>query len=361
MAVRRIGLSTGGGDAPGLNAVLRAATLAALERGWEVIGIRHGFRGLIDPCDAVVLDRASVRGITNLGGTILGTDNSGRPFQRVVSDPEGTERTVDIAQEVVDGVKRLGLDALIVVGGDSSMAHAYDLWQRGVPAIGVPKTIDNDLECTMETFGFDTAVAVATDAIDRLHSTAEAHERVFVVEVMGRNAGWIALHSGVAGGADVILIPEIPFDWESIFNKVRKREAMGRHFTMVVVAEGAYPRGGETVVREREASGKIRLGGVGQQVSDAIEENTGKETRCVVLGHLQRGGRPTARDRVLALGFGAAAVRAAAAGEFGVMVSLDPPVVRTVPLECAIHRQKRVPADDQTLLTARAMGLCVGD
>jgi ATP-dependent phosphofructokinase / diphosphate-dependent phosphofructokinase len=360
--IRRIAVSTGGGDAPGLNAVIRAIVLAAERRGWEVVGIRKGYLGLLDTDHIVQLDRERVRGIIHLGGTILGTSNRGDPFAYPLEIPGGETRTVDRSAEVVANFERLGLDALIAIGGDGSMRIAHRLAQMGLPVVGVPKTIDNDLVGTVVTFGFDTAVTVATEAIDRLHSTAEAHERVFAVEVMGRYAGWIALEAGIAGGADVILIPEIPYDVGAVCRQVMDRVARGRNFSLVVVAEGARPRGGEMVTQgPAEVGHEVRLGGVGERVAAEIARATGRETRTVTLGHLQRGGCPTPRDRLLALRFGAAAVRLVAAGKLSVMVALDPPTVRTVPLAQAASRTKTVPLDGDIVLTAREMGLCLGD
>ena len=361
-SIRRIAVTTGGGDAPGLNAVIRAVVLAADERGWDVLGVRKGYDGLLDTSKIVTLDREAVRGITHLGGTILGTTNRGNPFEYPTRLPDGAWTVSDRSDEVVQSIQRLRIDALVAIGGDGSMGIAHRLTGKGVPVVGVPKTIDNDLSGTVITFGFDTAVGVATDAIDRLHSTAEAHERVFVVEVMGRYAGWIALHAGVAATADVILIPEIPFELEAVCDKIMDREAHGRHFSIVVAAEGARPAGGVMVTREGAAPGRdIRLGGVGHQVAAGIQERTGKETRVVVLGHLQRGGRPTTFDRLIALRFGAAAVRTVERGQFGVMVALDPPTVRTVPLEEALSRMKSVPLDSDTMLTARDLGVSFGE
>ena len=355
-------MNTGGGDAPGLNAVLRAITLAALSRDWEVLGIEKGYAGLLDTSKIVQLDRNSVRGITHLGGTILGTSNRGNPFELPITLPDGQVTTVDRSDEVVENFHRLGLDALIALGGDGSMRIAHKFAEKGMPVVGVPKTIDNDLEGTVVTFGFQTAVEVATEAIDRLHSTAEAHERVFVVEVMGRYAGWIALHAGISGGADVILIPEIPYDIDAVCRKIMDREARGRHFSIVVAAEGARPIGGTMVTREpAEVGREAVLGGIGDILAEQIEERTEKETRSVVLGHLQRGGRPNPYDRLIALRFGAAAVRMVAEEKFSVMVALDPPNVRTVPLSHAIRRMKSVPLDGDTVQTAREIGLCLGD
>jgi len=360
--IRRIAVNTGGGDAPGLNAVIRAVVLSALRRGWEVLGIRKGYEGLLDTSKIVQLTRESVRGLTHLGGTILGTTNRGNPFEFPFVLPDGNVTPIDRSGEVVNHFNRLGIDALIAIGGDGSMRIAHRFAGKGIPVVGVPKTIDNDLSGTVITFGFDTAVTVATDALDRLHSTAEAHERVFVVEVMGRYAGWIALNSGVASSCDVILIPEIPFDIEVVCRKIMDREARGRHFAIVVVAEGAKPVGGELVTRgPKEVDREVRLGGIAEQVAAEIEHRTGKETRTVVLGHLQRGGRPTTFDRLIALRFGAAAVRMVAERRFDVMVALDPPTVRAVPLTDAIDRMKNVPLDSDTVLTARDLGTCFGD
>jgi 6-phosphofructokinase 1 len=359
--IRRIAVNTGGGDAPGLNAVIRSIVLSALRRGWEVLGIRKGYEGLLDTTKIMQLDRDSVRGITHLGGTILGTTNRNNPFEYPVKLPGGETGLVDRSDEVVENFHRLKIDALIAIGGDGSMRIANGLVAKGMPIVGVPKTIDNDLSGTVVTFGFDTAVTVATEAIDRLHSTAEAHERVFVVEVMGRYAGWIALHSGVSATADVVLIPEIPYDIASVCDKIRDREAHGRLFSMVVVAEGARPLGGVMEAKDQGEGREILLGGISFRVAREIQERTGKETRTVVLGHLQRGGGPTTFDRLLALRFGAAAVRMVAAKRFNVMVALDPPTVLAVPLEVATERMKSVPLDCDTMLTARDLGINFGD
>jgi ATP-dependent phosphofructokinase / diphosphate-dependent phosphofructokinase len=365
-AIKRIGISTGGGDAPGLNAVIRAVVLAALNHGYEVVGIRDGYNGLLLP-DAypqggvVPLDRDKVRGITHLGGTIIGTTNRGNPLRFPVQQPDGSFVEVDRSDELVAAFAERGIDALIAVGGDGSMEIAHALCEKGLPVVGVPKTIDNDLEHTVVTFGFDTAVYFATECIDRLHSTAEAHQRVMVVEVMGRYAGWIALHAGVAGTADAILIPEIPYDINKVAEKVLERERNGRHFSIIVVAEGAYPLGGDYVVKSEEKGRAKRLGGIGEQVADDLQELTGQETRYVVLGHLLRGGKPSASDRLLALRFGAAAVRAIEAGQTDIMVALDPPDVRYVPLVEATRRMKTVPLGADTMLTARDLGTSFGD
>jgi len=359
--IRRIAVNTGGGDAPGLNAVIRSIVLSALRRGWEVLGVRKGYEGLFDTSKIMQLDRDSVRGITHLGGTILGTTNRNSPFEYPVQLPGEDLRVIDRSDELVENFERLKIDALIAIGGDGSMSIAHRLFEKGLPIVGVPKTIDNDLSGTVVTFGFDTAVSVATDAIDRLHSTAEAHERVFVVEVMGRYAGWIALNAGVSATADVVLIPEIPFDLGPVCDKIMDREARGRRFAIVVAAEGAKPVDGQMVAKDQGAGREVRLGGIAEQVAAEIQERTGKETRTVVLGHLQRGGGPTTFDRLLALRFGAAAVRMVADRKFGVMVALDPPTVRAVPLEVATERMKCVPLDCDTILTARDLGICLGD
>ncbi len=365
MSIRRIAICTGGGDAPGLNAVIRAVVLAAEQRGWDCLGIRDGYNGLLQPDEyaegVVKLSRETVRGITHLGGTILGTTNRGNPLSFPITGEDGVVREVDRSDELVQKLQVRGIDALIAVGGDGSMAIAHALCQKGVRVVGVPKTIDNDLVGTSVTFGFNTASSFATLAIDRLHSTAEAHRRVMVVEVMGRYAGWIALYSGVAGTADVILIPEIPYDYDEVANKIRTRNQAGYDFSIVVVAEGARPRGGELSVREREVGSAERLGGAGEKVAAEIEARTRQDTRVVVLGHLQRGGSPSTWDRLLALRFGAAAVRALDEGQDGVMVALDPPTVRYVSLEEATERTKTVPLDHDLILTARDLGISFGD
>lgn len=354
-------MNTGGGDAPGLNAVIRAVVLAADGLGWEVYGITDSYDGLLHDDALVRLDRKAVRGITHLGGTILGTTNRGNPLKYHVTDGSGKVTVVDRSQDVIDALTRHGVDALIAIGGDGSLDIAHKLSQRGVRVVGVPKTIDNDLAATALTFGFTTAVETATDAIDKLHSTAEAHERVIVVELMGRNAGWIALHAGLAGTADVILIPEIPYDLDVVCAKIERRYAEVRNFAIVVVAEGAYPVGGEPLFKQTKGGGQRRLGGMAEVVAREINERTGRETHELVLGHLQRGGGPNAYDRLLALRFGAAAVRLVEEGKFGTMVALDPPDVLAVPLADAIARTKTVPVDGDEVQTARAMGICMGD
>jgi 6-phosphofructokinase 1 len=358
----KIAISTGGGDAPGLNAVIRAVVLSSMQRGWMVYGIQQGFGGLLGDAQIVPVTGETVRGITHLGGTILGTTNRGNPFAWPVKQPDGSMGEVDRSDEVVAAFRRLGLGAMIVVGGDGSLKIAQRLCDKGVPIVGVPKTIDNDVRGTVITFGFDTAVNTATDAIDKLHSTAESHQRVFVVEVMGRHAGWIALNSGLSGTADVILIPEIPFDLGKVCDKILERDLTGQHFSIVVVAEGARPLGGAEVFQEGRTAGAVaRLGGIGERVAQAIAERTGKETRSVVLGHLQRGGSPTTFDRLLALRFGAAAVRAVEEKKFGQMVALDPPSIVTVPFHVALEGHTGVPLDHDSIQTARDLGISLGD
>jgi ATP-dependent phosphofructokinase / diphosphate-dependent phosphofructokinase len=367
VAIRRIALSTGGGDAPGLNAVIRATTLAARNRGWDVVGIRDGFNGLLIPDDypdgdgVVELTRDRVRGILHLGGTIIGTTNRGNPTRFPVQRPDGSWTEVDRTHELVDRFAEHGIDALVTVGGDGSLAIANRLHVAGMRVIGVPKTIDNDLDKTVATFGFDTAVSFASECIDRLFSTATSHGRVIVVELMGRYAGWIALHAGLASGAHAILIPEIPYDIDNVAATVVQRATSGSRFSIVVVAEGAAPIGGEMTVQETAIGHAERLGGVGAKVADELQRLTGRESRTVVLGHLLRGGSPTASDRLLGLRFGAAAVRALDEGCDGVMVALNPPTVDYVPLAEATHRRKDVPLDCDTMLTARDLGVNFGD
>jgi 6-phosphofructokinase 1 len=364
--IRKIGISTGGGDAPGLNAVIRAAVLAALQKGWECYGIRDGYNGLLAPDEyprggVIPLTRESVAGITHLGGTILGTTNRGNPFTFPVKQQDGTFLEVDRSDELVERFTAAGLDALITVGGDGSLSIGYALAKKGLRVVGVPKTIDNDLDKTFMTFGFDTAVAFATECLDRLHSTATSHRRVMVVEMMGRYAGWIALHAGIAGNADVILIPEIPYDIEKVAEKIRERVRNNRLYTLVVVAEGAKPHGGDVTVIGKAVGQAEKLGGCGDRVAHELEQLTGRETRTVVLGHLLRGGSPTSFDRLVALRFGAAAVRALDEGQSAVMVALVPPVVRYEPLKEAVRRMKTVPLDSDTVETARDLGICFGD
>lgn len=364
--IRRIGISTGGGDAPGLNAVIRAVALAAHNHGWETVGIRDGYNGIFLPQQypdggLIPLTPERVRGITHLGGTIIGTTNAGNPLKYPVRQRDGSMAEVDRSDDLVKGLAAAGIDAVVAVGGDGSLTIANALARKGVRIVGVPKTIDNDLSRTVVTFGFDTAVSFATECIDRLHSTAASHRRVMVVEVMGRYAGWIALNAGVSATADVILIPEIPYDIGKVAAKIQERYADGRGFAIVVVAEGAKPRGGRHSVVEKKAGQAERLGGAGATLGHEIASATGRDTRVVVLGHLLRGGTPTTFDRLISLRFGAAAVRALSAGKSGVMVALAPPTVRYVPLAEAAHRMKKVPLGCDTIRTARELDICLGD
>lgn len=354
----RLAISTGGGDAPGLNAVIRAAVLSAVHRGWECVGIKRGFGSLLGEADLMSLGPNEVRGITHLGGTILGASNRGNPLKWRVTRPDGSWEERDRTPELLESFRANRLDALIAIGGDGTLGIALELLKKGLPVVGVPKTIDNDVGGTVATFGFDTAVATATDAIDKLHSTAESHERVIVVEVMGRHAGFIALNSGLAGSADVILIPEIPFAIDKVCDKIRRREAEGRHFSIVVVAEGALPKGGGVSLIDPAHE---RLGGIADKIAHSIEEMTGKETRSLVLGHLQRGGGPTTFDRLLALRFGAAAVRLVAERQFGMMVALQPPRIVPVSIKEALASPRRVSLDSDSVATARDLGVSFGD
>ena len=356
---KRIGILTGGGDAPGLNAVIRAVVKSAASHACKTIGLEDSFNGLIEPDRCRVLAPRDVTGILRIGGTILGTTNRGNPFDFPIETTGGTR---DYSERCLEMFHELKLDALVVIGGDGTLSIAHRFWQLGIPLVGVPKTIDNDISETTNTFGFDTAVGFATDAIDRLHTTAEAHHRVMVVEVMGRYAGWIALYAGVAGGADVILIPEIPFDLSKVAKHIVDRDTFGARFSIVVVAEGAKPVGGQVSVVQ-PASGALveRLGGMAARVAAQLEEATGKESRFVVLGHLQRGGAPTSFDRMLATRFGARAVELVLAGQFGTMVAFHPPDIVAVPLDRIVGRTKNVPLDSDVIRTARAMGIALGD
>lgn len=357
----RVGILTGGGDCPALNAVIRAAVKTSVGFGWEVLGIEEAFNGLVH-CKIRTLTNASVSGILHLGGTILGTTNAANPFSYPALAEGGKTIERDISDAVVANFGRLGLDALIVIGGDGTLSIAEKFYEKGIPLVGIPKTIDNDLGGTVITFGFDTAVNTARDALDKLHTTAESHRRVLVVEVMGRYAGWIALHSGIAGGADIILIPEIPYNPAKIVATIMLRERLGKHFSIVVVAEGAFEQHGQpTYVESKRAGREQRLGGIGERVAAAITKLTGKETRVMVLGHLQRGGPPTTFDRVLGTRFGAAAARLIRKGAFGRMVALIPPDVESVPIREAIVQRKVVPLDSDILQSAREIGISFGD
>jgi len=355
----RIGVLTSGGDCPGLNAVLRGVVLAAEKLGWEVIGFRDGFEGLLPPGDYAVLDRKCTENIMPLGGTIIGTTNRGHFISKVAAG----DRAV-VATEVIEKARKVleeaRVNALIIVGGDGSMTTALQLQEAGINCVGVPKTIDNDLEATAMTFGFDSAIDAVMDALDRLHTTATSHKRAIVVEVMGRHAGWIALHGGLAGGADIILIPEIPFDFEKVADAIRTRDAAGNLSSLVVVAEGARPKNGEQVKRETK-EGEFRLGGVGDIVAREIASRTGKETRTCVLGHLQRGGAPTTLDRIHGTRFGVKAVQLINEGHFGSMVSYQNYQVRHVPIADAVNRLRLVPPNGEMVQTAQDVEISFGD
>jgi 6-phosphofructokinase 1 len=355
-----IGILTGGGDAPGLNAVIRAVVkTATCEHGMRVIGIEDGFEGLLGATKTRLLSPGDVRGLLPRGGTILGTRNRGKFVERTLDGV--AVKAEDVYHEALSNMKVLGLDALVVLGGEGTLTIASEFEKRGIPVCGVPKTIDNDLACTELTFGFVTALDIATEALDRLHTTAESHDRVMILEVMGRHAGWIALHSGIAGGADVILIPEIPFSIKSVAEKVHSRDDSGSNFSIIVVAEGAVEIGHDLIYQDKgDALHAPRLGGVGLYCQRELEAVAGRETRCVVLGHLQRGGRPNAFDRMLATNFGSCAVRALAEGKRGVMVALQAGDVVTVPLSEAIANIKTVPPNGQLIRTARDTGISFG-
>jgi 6-phosphofructokinase 1 len=357
----RIGIATGGGDCPGLNAVIRAVAKAAAQREWETLGIFGGYEGLLEPGRSVHLDYNKISGLLLRGGTILGTANRGR-FSAKTGHGQTRGLPVELLDETKKGFEAMGLTALVAVGGDGSLSIAQQLFEHGIPVVAVPKTIDNDLESTLFTFGFDSAVACATDALDRLHTTAESHNRVMVLEVMGRYAGWIALFAGVAGGADVILIPEVPFRYESIVAKVRERQAHGKDFTLIVVAEGAREKDGQFVTAgAQEVHREARLGGIGAVVAAEVEKLTGQETRACVLGHLQRGGAPTPFDRTLCSMFGAHAVELIAAGKFGTMVTWQGDRISSVKISDAVGHLKTVRPDGSMIRTARALGICMGD
>ncbi|MDU0457976.1 MAG: 6-phosphofructokinase [Geobacteraceae bacterium] len=362
MAVSTIGILTGGGDCPGLNAVIRGVVKSAIIRhGWNVIGIEDGFDGLLNPdkCRPLTLD--SVRGILPRGGTILGTTNRGNPFEYPL-EQDGRIVRVDYSDRVVDNIRQLGIDALVAVGGEGSIKIALGLWQKGVPVVGVPKTIDNDLRETDFTFGYNTALETATDALDKLHTTAESHHRVMILEVMGRYAGWIALESGIAGGADVILIPEIPFDIERICSAIKARSARGSRFSILVAAEGAFPMGGDRVVLQSASEKQAieRLGGIGQFVAKKIEQCLDMDVRVTVLGHLQRGGSPTTFDRALGSRFGTRAVQMIVDGEFGRMACLKGRSITSVPMEDAIRDLKLVDPQGEIVAAAEDLGIMLG-
>ena len=356
----RIGILTSGGDCPGLNAVIRAVVKSATKRGWEALGFLGGYEGLLPPVRYRVLDYKEMDALLFVGGTILGTSNKGR-FAAKTGHGEASRIPEEIFDQAKASFQKLGLRALVCVGGDGSLSIAQQLFERGVPTLGVPKTIDNDLEATALTFGFDSAVACATDALDRLRTTAQSHDRVMVLEVMGRYAGWIAVHAGISGGGDVILIPEIPFSFEKVCAKIAEREQEGKHFTLVVVAEGARERNHDYVTTGKAGKDReVRLGGIGAVVAAEIEKRTGKETRVCVLGHLQRGGAPTSFDRLLCTRFGARAVQLIAEEQYGCMVALKMPDIVPVKLTEAIGRLRTVPPNGDIVQTARALGISFG-
>ncbi|MEZ6067002.1 MAG: ATP-dependent 6-phosphofructokinase [Planctomycetaceae bacterium] len=363
MSTKRIGILTSGGDCPGLNAVIRGAVKSATRFGYEVIGFKRGYEGLVDPVDFVSLDRKNTLGIINRGGTILGSTNKGRFAAR-----KGVDERIDLDPKLIDEVRAtfrvLSLEALVCVGGDGSLAVAEQFHEQGLPVVGVPKTIDNDLSSTAFSFGFDSAVACATDAIDRLYSTAISHERVMVVEVMGRHAGWIALHAGIAGGAGVILLPEIRWQFENVCQKIQERDREGKRFTVVVVAEGAHlPDGGLVTdgAPDGPALAQVHLGGIGELVAKTLEQRLNREVRCVVLGHLQRGGPPTNFDRMLATQYGAHAVRLVVQRRFGEMVSYHPPEIHSVPIKEAVGKLSNVDPNGSAVQGARALGISFGE
>ncbi|MHB8839952.1 MAG: 6-phosphofructokinase [Gemmatimonadaceae bacterium] len=357
----RIAISTGGGDAPGLNAVIRAAVMSAIDRGWHVLGIKRGYMGLLGEDEVIPLTAESVRGIAHLGGTILRTTNRGNPFHYPVKQPDGSYIEVDRSDELMDNARNLGIEAFITIGGDGSLAIAQKLFEKGARIVGVPKTIDNDVSGTITTFGFDTAVTTAMEAIDKLHTTASSHDRVLVLEVMGRDCGFIALHSGVSGQAHVILIPEIAWDIENVCAHIMKRDAQGKKFAVVVVAEGVQFEGEQGTLGESLPGQARRVGGVADRLARAIQARTGKECRSLVLGHLQRGGMPTGYDRLLATRFGGAATEAVANAKWGHMVALQTPHIVPIPIVDALQRLKRVDPSHDIVRTARRIGISFGD
>ncbi len=361
--MKKIVISTGGGDAPGLNAVIYSVVHSCYRRGWEVYGSRNGYGGFLDIDEMVRLFPRDVEGIYSTGGTILGSTNKGNPFCRPVKNLAGEVQIIDVSDKILSNFNRLGFDCHIAIGGDGSLDIAHRFAEKGMPVIGVPKTIDNDLEKTNRTFGFDTAVSTATEALDKLHSTAKSHNRVMVVEVMGRDSGWIALYSGISGGADVILIPEIPFDMDEVCEKISDNELHDKHYSIVVVAEGATTKGGQNFNKGKGELGRdeMVLGGVGEWVAAEIRKQTEKDTRSLVLGHLQRGGSPTNFDRLLALRFGAAAVRLVESKVFDHMVALIDSQMVAVPITEAIKMRKKVDLASDKIMTARDIGICLGD
>ena len=355
----RIGILNSGGDCPGLNAVIHGVVGAASQLGWEIVGFKDGFEGMLPPGDYMMLDKSKTAGIMKLGGTILGTTNKGH-FVAKVGKGDVMAVPPDVMEKAKKMLEMLEIRALIVVGGDGSLTTGLQLFEEGIPVIGVPKTIDNDLSATAMTFGFDSAVATVVDALDRLHTTALSHKRVIVLEVMGRNAGWIALYGGIGGGADIILLPEIPFCMEEVAAAVKEKEAGGQQSVLIVVAEGASPKDGD-ITTKGDSKGEVRFGGIGEKVAAAVEEMTGKETRACTLGHLQRGGAPTALDRILGTRFGVKAVDLIQEGAFGQMVSYQQYHVGSVPIKEAVNELRLVQPDGEVVNAARATGVSFGD
>lgn len=356
----RIGLLNGGGDCPGLNAVTHGVAGAATQLGWEVLGFKEGFEGLLSPGNYKILRLDKTEGILKLGGTILGTTNRGH-FSSKVGEGGVREVPPEMMKEAFATLKELEVEALICVGGDGTLSTALQFQREGFPVVGVPKTIDNDLAATAMTFGFDSATQVVVDALDRLHTTAESHQRVMVLEVMGRHAGWIALYGGMGGGASAVLIPEIPFDYETVADAILRRKKFGFRSSLVVVAEGASPAGGRKMYEETKTGGEYKLGGIGDAVAHKLSELTGKETRCTTLGHLQRGGSPTSLDRILGTRFGVKAVKLIEEKRFGRMVSYQQYHVGSVPIEDAVRELSLVDPAGEIVEAARAVGICFGD
>jgi phosphofructokinase-like protein len=361
-----IGILTSGGDCPGLNAVIRAAVKSGERLGYDCVGFLRGYEGLVDPVSYMPLTARNTAGILTQGGTILGSTNKGR-FSATVGEDQRVDIDRSLLEQVATTVRQLSICGLVCVGGDGSLTIAQQLHECGIPVVGVPKTIDNDLGATAFTFGFDSAVACATDALDRLHTTAASHERIMVLEVMGRHAGWIALHAGIAGGGDVILLPEISWTFDNICRKIKERESEGKNFTLVVVAEGAHlPQGGTVHTDDANAAAagyrqQVKLGGIGAVVTAELGRRLDREVRTVVLGHLQRGGNPTTFDRVLSTEFGAHAVRLIHQGRFGEMVCYQPPNIESVPIAAAIRKLSRVDPGSSAVQAARALGISFGD
>jgi len=360
--IKKIGILTAGGDCPGLNAVIRAVVKTAInDYGMEVIGFKDGYGGLVEN-KVLKLSFFDASGIINKGGTILGTSNKANPFSYYVKN-NGEVTYKDLSQIAINNFRENNLDALICIGGDGSLSIAYKLYKKGLNIVGIPKTIDNDVSMTDLTSGFDSAVIIATEAIDRLHTTAQSHHRVMIVEVMGRYAGWLGLCSGIAGGGDIILIPEIPFNIKKICSRVLERNKSGKRFSIIVVSEGAKPKGGEMVVKRlvKDSPDPIRLGGIGNYLGEKIEKETGIETRVTVLGHVQRGGPPSPFDRILATRFGTEAVRLALKNKSGKMVALKGDDIISVPIAAAIKSLKKVPVGSSLIKSARSVGTFFGD